>query len=135
LQRFVSDLNRLYAQEPAFYQVDFRSAGFEWLDANGAETGVLVFLRKARDPRESVLFVLNFSDKLHKNYRIGAPYPVEYRELLHSDASEYGGSGTTLPGKVAVAEDFSSHGYAFSLVLNLPPLSAVVLKPAPLALG
>lgn len=135
LQRFVSDLNRLYTREPAFYQADFRSAGFEWLDANGAETGVLVFLRKARDPRESVLFVLNFSDKLHKHYRIGVPYPVQYRELLHSDASEYGGSGTTLPGKVAVAEEFSSHGYAFSLVLNLPPFSALVLKPEPLALA
>ncbi|CDH46926.1 1,4-alpha-glucan branching enzyme GlgB (modular protein) [Candidatus Contendobacter odensis Run_B_J11] len=134
LQHFVSDLNKLYAREPACHQVDFRGAGFEWLDASGAETGVLAFVRKARDPREAVLFVLNFSDQAHRNYRIGVPYPVAYRELLHSDASEYGGSGATLPGQRVTAEEFFSHGYAFSMVLNLPPLSAVVLKPGPLVL-
>jgi 1,4-alpha-glucan branching enzyme len=134
LQRFVSDLNALYAREPALHQVDFRGAGFEWLDASGAETNVLAFARKARDPREAVLFVLNFSDQPHKHYRIGVPYPVTYRELLHSDASEYGGTGATLPGKQVAAEEMASHGFAFSIVLDLPPFSAVVLKPAPLAL-
>ncbi|MDG4552789.1 MAG: 1,4-alpha-glucan branching protein GlgB [Candidatus Competibacter sp.] len=133
LRRFVADLNRLYRREPACHQVDFRGAGFEWLDAGGAETNVLVFLRKARDPRDTLVFVLNFSDQPRKSYRIGAPFPVEYRELLHSDAREYGGSGDTLPGGRVMAKEMSSHGQAFSLVLNLPPLSAVVLKPGPLA--
>ena len=118
LQRFVADLNRLYRQEPACHQVDFRGAGFEWLDAGGAETNVLAFLRKARDPRETMVFVLNFSDQSRKHYRIGVPFPVEYRELLNSDAREYGGSGETLAGKGIMAEEISSHGYAFSLVLN-----------------
>ncbi|MCB1823558.1 MAG: alpha amylase C-terminal domain-containing protein, partial [Candidatus Competibacteraceae bacterium] len=134
LQRFVVDLNGLYRREPACHQVDFRGAGFEWLDAGGAETNVLAFLRKARDPRDTVAFVLNFSDRSHPHYRIGVPFPVEYRELLNSDASEYGGSGETLADKRIMAEEVSSHGYAFSLVLNLPSLSAVVLKPAPLVL-
>ncbi len=134
LQRFVSDLNKLYAREPALHQVDFRGAGFEWLDANGAETSVVAFTRKARDPREAVVFVLNCSDQPYKGYRIGVPYPVAYRELLNSDASKYGGSGKTLPGQQTMAEEFSSHGFAFSIVLDLPPLSAVVLKPAPLKL-
>jgi 1,4-alpha-glucan branching enzyme len=132
LQRFVSDLNKLYAREPACHQVDFRGAGFEWLDANGAETNVVAFVRKARDPREAVLFVLNFSDQSHPQYRIGVPYPVTYRELLHSDASQYGGSGKTLLDGQVTTEEIASHGFAFSIVLNLPPFSAVVLKPAPL---
>jgi 1,4-alpha-glucan branching enzyme len=134
LQRFVSDLNKLYTRESALHQVDFRGAGFEWLDANGAETNVLAFARKARDPREAVLCVLNFSDQSHPKYRIGVPYPVQYQELLHSDAAKYGGSGQTLPGKTVTAEEVSSHGFAFSIVLDLPPLSAVILKPAPLKL-
>jgi 1,4-alpha-glucan branching enzyme len=54
---------------------------------------------------------------------------------LNSDAREYGGSGLTLPGGKVSAEEFSSHGLPFSLVLDLPPLNAVVLKPAPLVLG
>jgi len=135
LQRFLAALNKLYAREPALHQVDFHGAGFEWLDANGAETNVVVFQRKARDPRDALVFVLNFSDLPRPNYRIGVPYPVEYRELLNSDAREYDGSGQTLPNSKTWAEEYSRHGFPFSLVLDLPALSAVVLKPAPPLLG
>lgn len=131
LQRFVSDLNQLYRQEPALYQVDFRGAGFEWLDANGAETSVLGFVRKARDPREAVLLVLNFSARHYPSYRIGVPYPVAYRLLLNSDALQYGGSTAKTSGSWT-AEEIPSHGFAFSLALDLPPFSALVLKPGPL---
>ncbi|HUM93504.1 MAG TPA: 1,4-alpha-glucan branching protein GlgB [Candidatus Competibacter sp.] len=135
LKTFVSDLNQLYARERALHQVDFRGAGFEWLDGGGAETGVLGFVRKARDPREAVLFVLNFSDRHYSHYRIGAPYPTSYREIFHSDAREYGGSSKIVPGNAVTAEEVFSHGFAFSIVLNLPPFSAVVLKPQPLQLN
>lgn len=131
LQRFVADLNALYAREPALHQVDFHAAGFEWLDAGAAETGVLAFVRKARDPRDALVLVLNFSDAPRPHYRIGVPYPVEYRELLNSDARMYGGSGLTQPGGKASAEAYSSHGFPFSIILDLPPLGGLVLKPAP----
>ena len=134
LQRLLKDLNRLYAAEPALHQVDFRGAGFEWLDAGGAATSVLGFARKARDPREAVLCVLNFSAQVYPDYRIGVPYPVTYRELLHSDALEYGGSTRSAPNREVAAEEIFSHGFAYSIVLDLPPFSAVVLKPAPPAL-
>ena len=32
LKRWVADLNRFYAQEPALYEVDFEERGFEWVD-------------------------------------------------------------------------------------------------------
>jgi 1,4-alpha-glucan branching enzyme len=135
LQHFLAALNKLYAREPAFYQVDFHGAGFDWIDPSGAETSVLAFQRKARDPRDALVFVFNFADVPRPHYRIGVPYPVEYRELLNSDAREFGGSGLTLPGGKAEAEEYSSHGFPFSLVLDLPPLGGVVLKPGPPKLG
>ena len=133
VKRFVAALNKLYAREPALHQVDFHAAGFAWLDANGAETNVLAFERRARDPREAVLCVFNCSDLPRLDYRIGVPYPATYRELLHSDAREYGGSGLLVAGGKLMAEEYASHGFPFSITLDLPPLSAVLLKPAPLA--
>ncbi|MBL8250797.1 MAG: 1,4-alpha-glucan branching protein GlgB [Candidatus Competibacter sp.] len=132
LQAYIRDLNRLYAREPALHQVDFRGAGFEWLDAGGAETSVLGFVRKARDPREALLVVLNFSNRHYSHYRIGVPYPSAYREIFHSDAREYGGASKIVPGHEVAVEEVFSHGFAFSITLNLPPFSAVVLKPEPL---
>lgn len=134
LQHFVATLNQLYAREPALYQVDFRAAGFEWLDAGGAETSVVGFVRKARDPREALLFVLNFSEQHYPSYRIGVPYPVAYRELLNSNASEYGGNSKEPLKKRIHYDEIASHGFAFSVVLDLPAFSATVLKPDPLKL-
>src|SRR5687767_11442878 len=40
LHRFVKDLNRLYASEPALHEVDFDPAGFQWIDCNDNENSV-----------------------------------------------------------------------------------------------
>ncbi|RUQ35884.1 MAG: 1,4-alpha-glucan branching enzyme, partial [Candidatus Competibacteraceae bacterium] len=135
LQRFVRDLNHLYAQQPALHEVDFHGAGFDWLDPNGAETKVLVFQRKARDPRDALVLVFNFADTAYPEYRIGVPYPVAYETLLDSNAADYGGSSITSAAPPLPAVEHASHGQPFSIVLNLPPLSAQVLKPAPLMLN
>ncbi|MDP1533748.1 MAG: 1,4-alpha-glucan branching protein GlgB, partial [Rubrivivax sp.] len=72
LQRWVADLNRLYCELPALHQLDFDSAGFEWIDANDAEDSVLSFLRKGRDGKP-VLVVANFTPVVRENYRVGVP--------------------------------------------------------------
>lgn len=131
LQRFVKDLNRLYRSERAFFEVDFDARGFEWIDAESAGENVIAFLRRAKDPRNCLFFVLNFSAITRENYRIGVPFPVFYRELFNSDAEAYGGGGELLPKGGAVAEEIPWHGHPFSLSLLLPPLGAIVLKPLP----
>ncbi len=132
LHRWVCDLNRFYRSERALYEVDFRRAGFEWLDAERAEENILAFARKAKDPRNCLFFALNFSSA-PRPYRMGVPFPVLYRESLNSDAEIYGGGGGVLPGGGLTAEETPSNGHDFSLSLTLPPLGGLVLKPAPLA--
>jgi 1,4-alpha-glucan branching enzyme len=46
VQRWVEDLNRLYKNEPALYELDFEPAGFEWVDANDSEQSVISFIRR-----------------------------------------------------------------------------------------
>jgi len=131
LQRFMRDLNRLYRSERAFYEVDFKGVGFEWLDVDNAAANVIAFIRKARDPRNCLVFVLNFAAAPHKTYRMGVPFPVTYAELLNSDAKEYGGNGAMLPPRGVKAEEKAWGRYEFSLSLSLPALGGIVLKPLP----
>ena len=65
-------------------------------------------------------------------YRIGAPVARHYRVLLSSNATQFGGSGsgTTMDSRLQT-ESTACHGMDQSLVLNLPPLGALVLEPAP----
>jgi 1,4-alpha-glucan branching enzyme len=127
LQQWVSDLNRVYRSHPALYQVDFDPAGFEWIDCNDVENSVISLIRKGRSRDDAIAVVCNFTPVTHFNYRIGVPQPGLWREILNSDAREYGGSGQGNLGGVEAALN-PCHGRAYSLTITLPPLTAVFLQ-------
>jgi len=127
LQRWVRDLNRLYRSEPALHELDLDPAGFEWVDANDAEQSVLSFLRKASSTDDIFLVVCNFTPVPRINYRLGVPRAGLWREVLNSDAHEYGGSGWGNWGGVE-ADPIPFHGRPCSLNLTLPPLATVFFK-------
>ena len=126
LQRWVSDLNRLYRSEPALHALDFDAAGFEWIDGADAEGSVLSYLRKSGDG-DAVLVVANFTPLPRENYLVGVPTPGHWRELLNSDATVYGGSGVGNQGGVD-SVPVAVHGRFHALNLRLPPLGVLVLK-------
>jgi 1,4-alpha-glucan branching enzyme len=127
LQRFVADVNGLYAREPALHEVDFEPAGFEWIDCNDHESSVVSLIRRAKDPQDWVLFVVNWTPVVRHDYRVGVPEPGFYKEILNSDASLYGGSNAGNMGG-ARAEPIPAHGRPYSISLTLPPLGGVMLK-------
>ncbi len=129
LLRLVADLNRLYRSEPALYQVDFEPAGFQWIDANDSQQSAASFVRRGKDPADCVLFVSNFTPVPRHGYRVGAPVPGFYRELLNTDSAAYGGGNLGNGGGVW-AEPVPWQGHPWSLSLTLPPLATLVLKPA-----
>jgi 1,4-alpha-glucan branching enzyme len=51
-----------------------------------------------------------------------------YDEVFNGDSSWYGGSNVGNAGSIAT-ERTPTHGHGQSLVLSLPPLSTIVLKP------
>ncbi len=130
LQALVRDLNRVYRAEPALHQVDFDPAGFQWMDCSDAEQSVVAFIRRARDSRDFVLVVCNFTPVPRHGYRVGVPVEGFYRELLNTDALVYGGSNVGNGGGV-LAEARPLAGQPCSVSLTLPPLGVVVLKPGP----
>lgn len=129
LQQLVRDLNRLYRSEPALHQVDFTWAGFQWIDFNDELHSVIAFIRRAEQADRFVVCVCNFTPVPRHGYRIGVPVPGFYREVLNSDAACYGGSNMGNAGGVT-SEPVGSHGFMQSIVLTLPPLSVLFLKPA-----
>ena len=124
---FVSQLNRVYRENAAFWQQDTSAAGFSWIDGADAANSVIAFLRWDGDGNP-VACIFNFSGRPISDYRIGLPFAGTWEELLNSDAGEFGGSGVGNYGS-AVAETEPSHGQPASVVLTLPPLGALLLKP------
>ncbi len=125
IKRLVADLNRYYRGLPALHELDCEGGGFSWLSCDDADQNVVVFVRGGRGPG-FVVVACNFSPMVHHAYRVGVPAAGSYRELLNTDAHEFGGSGVGNLGQVSTDPE-SWHGHPQSLVLTLPPLAAIVL--------
>ncbi len=127
MQRWVSDLNRVYRSEPALYRIDFSPDGFEWLDVDNSDASVIAFLRKGGDAVPPVLVACNFTPVPRTNYLIGVPKRGVWREILNSDARDYGGAGWGNLGAVE-SVPVTTHGRVESVTLTLPPLSTIMLR-------
>ena len=125
----MADLNHLYASQPALHEVDFDWNGFEWIDLHDCDQSTLTYIRRAKDPNDFIVCALNFTPVPREKFRLGVPTEGYYQELLNSDSERYGGSNMNNGGGV-YAEPVPWHGRPYSLVITLPPLAAVFLKPA-----
>ena len=129
LQRFVRDLNRVYATEPSLYEIDFDPSGFQWIDCNDSENSVVSLIRRSKRPGDFLVAVLNFTPVPREGYRIGVPESGVYTELVNSDAEFYGGGNVGNAGAIGT-EPIAAHGYDHSINLRLPPLGFLLLKRA-----
>ena len=127
VQKWVEQLNRAYREQPALHELDNDPAGFEWIDCNDSAASTISLLRKGKSPRENIVVVGNFTPVPRLKYQIGVPCGGYWRELLNSDAKEYGGSNMGNAGGVQ-AEPIPTHGRPYSLGLTLPPLAVLFLR-------
>jgi 1,4-alpha-glucan branching enzyme len=128
MHSLVRDLNRLYREEPALWEVDFSPEGFRWLEPNDAANNVFAFARLSRDGRRQVVAVANLSPVPRENYRVGLTAPGPWREVLNTDSEFYGGTGVGNQG-VVTSEEQPWHDQPFSAAVTLPPLGVVWLTP------
>jgi 1,4-alpha-glucan branching enzyme len=128
VQSLVRDLNRIYREEPALYELDFDPSGFLWLEPNDADANVLAFARLPSGKGRPVVCVCNLSPVPREAYRLGLPRAGRWRELLNTDSTFYGGSDVGNLGAIA-ADGSPWHEQPQSAELRLPPLGVVWLVP------
>ena len=129
MQQMMKDLNHVYAAEPALFEVDFSGDGFEWIDHMDADQGVIAFQRRPSDGSSGVIVVCNLTPIVREVYRVGVTEAGEYREILNTDAADYGGGNVGNAGRVTAVQ-VGAHGRDWSLELALPPLATLYLKRA-----
>jgi len=127
MRRFIEDLNRQYRAERPLYETDDDAEAFRWIDCNDNENSVVSLVRYARDRRDFLVTIFNFTPVPRAEYRIGVPEPGYYAEILNSDADFYGGSNVGNDGGVH-SEPVAAHGFEQSIRLRVPPLGCLYLK-------
>ena len=129
-QKLIADLNAVYTNTPALYELDCMAEGFAWIDGGAQNDNVLSFVRWDKARKSPVLVVCNFSPVPRKGYRTGVPIAGYWKEILNTDSDYYGGSGVGNMGGFET-DDHGAHGHGQSLALSLPPLSTLMLQLKP----
>jgi 1,4-alpha-glucan branching enzyme len=125
IKKVITDLNQLYKSQPALYQKQFSSEGFEWINYSDHQNAVLVYIRKGNNAKEDLIIVCNFTQVVRENYRIGVHQKRNLVPLFNSDDKNYGGSGVGSLETLKI-ELSPYDGRDYSVKLVLPPLSVTV---------
>lgn len=128
LQNFVRDLNHFYQENSPMWEIDDSWDGFQWLVHDDNTQNIVIF-RRTNDDGDDVIAICNFAPVERDNYRFGIPEEKNYEIVLNSDDIRYGGNGVK-EKSVILSEKVAMHGKANSIVVNIPPMSVMYLKPS-----
>jgi len=121
VQRCVQELNKVYRETPALWERDNEPAGFDWIILHGSADNVFAWARIDHSGR-ALVSVTNLSPVVRHSYGVGVPQAGQWREVLNTDAEEFGGSGILNSGPLTAhaheASDKPGH-----LEVTLPPLA------------
>ena len=122
----VKKLNELYTTKPALYEWDDKPEGFAWINSINSAENLLTFMRRTRKKESLLVMAANFSG-VEIQVKIGVPYEGSYKEILNTDAEEFGGNGmVNKRAKRAVKKEWDDRPYSVSI--TLAPLSASILE-------
>jgi 1,4-alpha-glucan branching enzyme len=127
MKNCVRDLCLLLRNEPAMYENQFNAFGFEWVDVNHRQEGVLVFKRKGKKPKDDLIVLLNMNPVVKRDWKVYASGKTKWAEIFNSDKKEYHGTGDVFNPEIACTlVDKKEKRYEINV--HLPALGAVVLK-------
>ena len=127
MQDWVKALLHIYQKNPCMYELDSSWDGFEWINADDNSRSIFSFVRKSKNGKNNLLFVINFTPMARPDYRVGVPRRKTYKLILDSDAKEFGGNSETkeISYKAVKSE---CDGRDFSFAYPLAPYGVAVFK-------
>lgn len=129
ISTMLSELNRIYRDVPAFWELDFSPDGFQWIDGGNDQQSVVSYLRWDKEKKDPLLVILNLTPAVRDSFRIGVPLPGTWVEVFNSDQERYGGTGLLNTAEYKADKKQPAHGQKQSIELtHLPWLSGIILR-------
>jgi len=127
-QYFMKELNNLYKNHKALYEIDNSYDGIDILDADNKNESIFTFIRKGKQPRDFLVVICNFTPVQRDLVKVGVPFEGQYEELLNTELKEYGGAWD-YSEKIFTTVEEKVNGKDYALEVIAPPLSVLILKP------
>ena len=126
IRKLVKKLNELYVKYPSMHEWDHSQKGFEWLNCIASEQCMVAFMRKSQKREDTLLVIANFAN-IEQEFKIGVPYEGSYKEILNTDAVEFGGEGR-VNKRAILTEEEDYDNKPFSLTVKAAPLSVSIFE-------
>ena len=126
MQRYVSELNKLYLKTSEFWEIDYSWDGFGWISNDDNTQSIIAFRRIDKSGNE-IITVCNFVPVARENYRIGVPKKGTYKRIFCSESEKYGGT-VSAGAKSYKSESVPMHGFENSVALDIPAMSVSYFK-------
>lgn len=126
MQRYVSELNKLYLKTSEFWEIDYSWDGFGWISNDDNTQSIIAFRRIDKSGNE-IITVCNFVPVARENYRIGVPKKGTYKRIFCSESEKYGGT-VSAGAKSYKSESLPMHGFENSVALDIPAMSVSYFK-------
>lgn len=127
LNKYASDLNKLYKENKSLYYYDCSPKGFEWINGSYENESLMLFMRKSYRKNELLVIAANFTPVPRYDFTFGVKYKGKYKEIFNSDDKKYGGSGVLNREIInSVKREYDNKPY--SIKMNIPPLGISILK-------
>jgi 1,4-alpha-glucan branching enzyme len=127
LQHCLTDLNKLYTSQPALYEYQFDTKGFEWIDLNHRNECVMVYKRKGKKSKDDLLVIFNMTPVERYGWIIQVKEKSSWKQIFCSDDEQYWGTGKFTKQDIITNEVDKKH-HLYEIKCNLPALSAIVLQ-------
>ena len=127
VQDWVKALLHLYTSNPCMYEQDTSWAGFEWINADDRERSIFSFVRKSKNGKNNLLFVINFTPVAREDYRVGVPKNKTYKLVLNSEDPKFNGTDKDRKESYRAVKK-ECDGRQYSIVYPLPAYGVAVFK-------
>ena len=127
MQEYVKELLNLYRKNPAMYEVDRDWSGFSWVNCDDCDRSIYSFMRKSKDGKKKLLFVLNMTPIKRENFEVGVPGKKKCKLLLNSDEVRFGGNGNEIPATITPTKE-ECDNLPYRIKFDLAPFSAAVFE-------
>ncbi len=125
VSRMFKELLHIYRQYPAMYQLDVSWDGFEWINANDGYRSIFSFIRKSKNGKNDLLFVINMTPMKYEDYRVGVPTSRKLKKVLDSENQMFGGEGEIIKASYTPRKE-ECDNREYSIAFPLAPYQVAI---------
>ncbi|MDO4465596.1 MAG: 1,4-alpha-glucan branching protein GlgB [Bacillota bacterium] len=125
-EKYLADLQAIYAGSDAFWNGDYNPLNFQWIDADNRQKNLFSFIRKGTD--KDYVIIINFSTNTYQHEQFGVISKGLYKEVLNSQWDKYNGTWKDPIPQSCQAVRLPRNNQSYMIEVSVPAFGATIFE-------